>query len=169
MAGRPGEVCDAAHRVSCVLIFCHVDRSTWKNSVSLSVNLLVGGHTVPLPRSKPPPLHKNICSDPKKQMSTRTFEGVLHPVFQEEETTLIIAGAILGAIAGFLQMLLSTKGVRDAAKKAAALAAEKASAAVRKADAILPRIYPIQYAFSTVVCWPSLLLDLSGKLNYRVF
>lgn len=67
----------------------------------------------------------------EKQMSTRTFEGVLHPVFQEEETTLIIAGAILGAIAGFLQMLLSTKGVRDAAKKAAALAAEKASAAVR--------------------------------------
>lgn len=62
-------------------------------------------------------------------MSTRTFEGVLHPVFQEEEFTLIIAGAILGAIAGFLQMLLSTKGVRDAAKKAAAMAAERAAAA----------------------------------------
>lgn len=68
------------------------------------------------------------------QMSTRTFEGVLHPVFQEEEFTLIIAGAILGAIAGFLQMLLSTKGVRDAAKKAASLAAEKAAAAVRVAQ-----------------------------------
>lgn len=65
-------------------------------------------------------------------MSTRTFEGVLHPVFQEEEATLIVAGAILGAIAGFLQMLLSTKGVRDAAKKAASLAAEKAAAAVRR-------------------------------------
>ncbi|CAM9926514.1 unnamed protein product [Ectocarpus sp. 12 AP-2014] len=64
-----------------------------------------------------------------QKMSTRTFEGVLHPVFQEEEFTLIIAGAILGAIAGFLQMLLSTKGVRDAAKKAASLAAEKAAAA----------------------------------------
>ncbi|CAM9505956.1 unnamed protein product [Ectocarpus sp. 6 AP-2014] len=64
-----------------------------------------------------------------QKMSTRTFEGVLHPVFEEEEFTLIIAGAILGAIAGFLQMLLSTKGVRDAAKKAASLAAEKAAAA----------------------------------------
>lgn len=62
-------------------------------------------------------------------MSTRTFEGVLHPVFQEEEFTLIVAGAILGAMAGFLQMLLSTKGVREAARKAAALAAEKAAAA----------------------------------------
>ncbi|CAN0449580.1 unnamed protein product, partial [Hapterophycus canaliculatus] len=65
-----------------------------------------------------------------KQMSTRTFEGVLHPVFQEEEATLIVAGAILGAVAGFLQMLLSTKGVRDAAKKAAKKAAETAAAAV---------------------------------------
>lgn len=63
------------------------------------------------------------------QMSTRTFEGVLHPVFQEEEFTLIIAGAILGALAGFLQMLLSTKGVREAAKKAATKAAKKAAAA----------------------------------------
>lgn len=62
-------------------------------------------------------------------MSTRTFEGVLHPVFQEEEITLVIAGAVLGAIAGFLQMLLSTKGVREAAKKAASLAAARAVAA----------------------------------------
>ncbi|CAM9585691.1 unnamed protein product [Scytosiphon promiscuus] len=64
-----------------------------------------------------------------QKMSTRTFEGVLHPVFQEEEATLIVAGAILGAAAGFLQMLLSTKGVRDAAKKAAKKAAETAAAA----------------------------------------
>lgn len=70
--------------------------------------------------------------NPINQMSTRTFEGVLHPVFQEEEFTLIIAGAILGAIAGFLQMMLSTKGVRDAAKKAASLAAEKATAAASR-------------------------------------
>lgn len=62
-------------------------------------------------------------------MSTRTFEGVLHPVFQEEEFTLIVAGAILGAMAGFLQMLLSTKEVREAARKAAARAAETAAAA----------------------------------------
>lgn len=62
-------------------------------------------------------------------MSTRTFEGVLHPVFQEEEFTLIVAGAVLGAIAGFLQMLLSTKSVRQAAKNAAAVAAAKAASA----------------------------------------
>ena len=68
------------------------------------------------------------------QMSTRTFEGVLHPVFQEEEFTLIIAGAILGAFAGFLQMLLSTKSVRKAAKVAAAKAAETA---VKAADGVV--------------------------------
>lgn len=89
--------------------------------------MCVGTRDVMFP--PPPPKFIFLCAN-KTQMSTRTFEGVLHPVFQEEETTLIIAGAILGAIAGFLQMLLSTKGVRDAAKKAASLAAEKASAAV---------------------------------------
>lgn len=62
-------------------------------------------------------------------MSTRTFEGVLHPVFQEEEFILIVAGAILGTIAGFLQMLLSTRSVRKAAKIAAGKAAETAKAA----------------------------------------
>lgn len=67
-----------------------------------------------------------LCS---RQMSTRTFEGVLHPVFQEEEFTLIVAGAVLGAGAGFLQMLLSTKGVRKAAKKAATLGVTQAAKA----------------------------------------
>lgn len=65
-------------------------------------------------------------------MSTRTFEGVLHPVFQEEEFILIVAGAILGTIAGFLQMLLSTRSVRKAAKIEAAKAAETAAAVADK-------------------------------------
>ncbi len=34
------------------------------------------------------------------------FEDVLHPVFQEDELILIIVGAVLGAIAGFLQMMV---------------------------------------------------------------
>ncbi|CAM9203879.1 unnamed protein product [Ascophyllum nodosum] len=77
---------------------------------------------------------KEIMTVRMQKMSTRTFEGVLHPVFQEEEFTLIIAGAILGAFAGFLQMLLSTKSVREAAKVAAAKAAETA---VKAADGVV--------------------------------
>jgi len=31
------------------------------------------------------------------------FEGVLHPVFQEDELKLILVGAVLGVIVGFIQ------------------------------------------------------------------
>lgn len=44
-----------------------------------------------------------------KSLSSRTFEGLLHPIFQEDEFTLIVAGGVLGFGAGFLQMLWSTK------------------------------------------------------------
>lgn len=36
-------------------------------------------------------------------LSGEEFEGVLHPVFQEDELTLILVGALLGLIAGFAQ------------------------------------------------------------------
>merc|ERR1711988_134201 len=38
-----------------------------------------------------------------KMMSSREFEQVLHPIFKEDELTLILAGAILGAAAGGIQ------------------------------------------------------------------
>mmetsp|Transcript_63307 Transcript_63307/g.119901 ORF Transcript_63307/g.119901 Transcript_63307/m.119901 type:complete len:571 (+) Transcript_63307:81-1793(+) len=38
-----------------------------------------------------------------KQMSSAEFEQVLHPIFQEDELTLILAGAVLGGAAGALQ------------------------------------------------------------------
>jgi len=38
-----------------------------------------------------------------KAMSTEEFEQVLHPIFQEDEFTLILAGAVLGALAGGIQ------------------------------------------------------------------
>lgn len=46
-----------------------------------------------------------------QSLSPQEFEQVLHPVFQEEEFILIIAGAVLGALAGALQHLVSD-GVR---------------------------------------------------------
>ncbi|CAM9626443.1 unnamed protein product, partial [Phaeothamnion confervicola] len=43
-----------------------------------------------------------------RKMSSKNFEEVLHPIFQEDELTLILAGGVLGALAGGLQMLLSS-------------------------------------------------------------
>merc|ERR1712176_401057 len=42
-----------------------------------------------------------------KAMSTIEFEQVLHPIFQEDELTLILAGGVLGAAAGAIQMVLN--------------------------------------------------------------
>ena len=39
-----------------------------------------------------------------KSLSKLDFEDVLHPIFQEDEHILILVGAVLGAVAGFIQM-----------------------------------------------------------------
>eukprot|EP00980_Cylindrotheca_fusiformis_P027851 scaffold22560_cov135-Cylindrotheca_fusiformis.AAC.62 len=41
-------------------------------------------------------------------LSSRDFEQVLHPIFEEDELTLVLAGGFLGFLAGFLQQLLAT-------------------------------------------------------------
>ena len=38
-----------------------------------------------------------------KKMTPAQFENVLHPVFQEDEMTLILAGGVLGLLAGLMQ------------------------------------------------------------------
>ena len=38
-----------------------------------------------------------------KRMQSAEFEKVLHPIFQEDELTLIIVGAVLGGLAGWGQ------------------------------------------------------------------
>ena len=38
-------------------------------------------------------------------MTPQEFERVLHPIFEQDELTLIISGAVLGAIAGFIQQV----------------------------------------------------------------
>jgi uncharacterized membrane protein YheB (UPF0754 family) len=43
-----------------------------------------------------------------ESMSSRKFEQILHPIFQEDELTLILAGGVLGFLAGFGQQLLFT-------------------------------------------------------------
>ncbi|MCK6511699.1 DUF445 family protein [Myxococcota bacterium] len=38
-------------------------------------------------------------------LSSEEFEGILHPIFKEDEWILIVVGAILGMLAGFAQLL----------------------------------------------------------------
>merc|ERR1719473_1705986 len=40
------------------------------------------------------------------KMSPQQFERVLHPIFEEDELTLILVGGFLGALAGFAQQVV---------------------------------------------------------------
>lgn len=42
------------------------------------------------------------------RLTPAQFEKVLHPVFEEDEITLIVAGAVLGAISGLLQLYVNS-------------------------------------------------------------
>jgi uncharacterized membrane protein YheB (UPF0754 family) len=39
-------------------------------------------------------------------LSPDEFEGILRPAFQEEELKLILVGAVLGGLAGLLQLIV---------------------------------------------------------------
>lgn len=49
---------------------------------------------------------KEMLRDKMANLSYEEFEGFLRPAFQEDELTLIIVGAVLGCMAGFLQYFL---------------------------------------------------------------
>jgi len=71
-----------------------------------------------LPSTPSHPLHayadstlalKETLISKMRLMTSTEFESVLHPIFQEDEMTLILAGAVLGAIAGGVQQYLGAK------------------------------------------------------------
>ena len=43
-----------------------------------------------------------------KLLSPAEFQQVLRPIFQEDEFTLILAGGVLGGLAGLLQWYINT-------------------------------------------------------------
>lgn len=49
-------------------------------------------------------IEPTICQK-LKELPPLDFEGVLHPVFEEDEVKLIIVGGVLGFAAGMLQVL----------------------------------------------------------------
>ena len=48
---------------------------------------------------------KELMRERMALMTPSEFERVLHPIFEQDELTLIISGAVLGAIAGFAQQV----------------------------------------------------------------
>jgi len=61
-----------------------------------------------------------------RTLTPQQFEQVLHPVFQEDEFTLVMVGAVLGLIVGYGQL------VWDKRDRAAAAAAAKDNVTIRE-------------------------------------
>eukprot|EP00913_Durusdinium_trenchii_P022976 g21573.t1 len=80
-------------------------------------------------------LFQRLC-----KLTAPEFENLLHPVFQEDELTLIVAGGVLGAFAGFLQMSLGWGGpsAEGAVAKALRLSAGAGAGAAATKMALLP-------------------------------
>mmetsp|Transcript_35089 Transcript_35089/g.107897 ORF Transcript_35089/g.107897 Transcript_35089/m.107897 type:complete len:571 (+) Transcript_35089:2-1714(+) len=79
-----------------------------------------------------------------RALSSQEFENLLHPVFQEDEVILIVAGGVLGAAAGFLQMAFGWGGPPAAAAGAVAAAgatATEAAAMMLPAPFVLSRLW----------------------------
>ena len=53
-----------------------------------------------------------------KLLSPAEFQQVLRPIFQEDEFTLILAGGVLGGLAGLLQWYVNTVMEKKAKAKA---------------------------------------------------
>jgi len=72
---------------------------------------------------------ENTLSARLKKLSSKKFEDLLHPVFQEDEIILIAVGGVLGAIAGILQTRITFSGANSKAKSLAVLVGSLASSA----------------------------------------
>lgn len=60
---------------------------------------------------------EHTLSSRLKKLSPARFEDLLHPVFQEDEFTLIVTGGVLGAAAGLAQTQLAWGGPSDAIRQ----------------------------------------------------
>lgn len=69
------------------------------------------------------------------RLTPAEFDQVLHPIFQEDELTLVIAGGVLGALSGALQWWFNVRAERRLQReKAAALDAAITAAAAATAE-----------------------------------
>ena len=54
---------------------------------------------------------QNTLKTQMEKMTSVKFERVLHPIFEEDELTLIIAGGVLGFAAGLIQQGIETGAI----------------------------------------------------------
>ena len=76
--------------------------------------------------------HSADAQDSLRTLTPQQFEQVLHPVFQEDEFTLVMVGAVLGLIVGYGQLVWDRRD--RAAAAAAAAAGESPAIDVEPAD-----------------------------------
>ena len=57
--------------------------------------------------------HRYISrKDNLRKLTPAEFERVLHPVFEEDELTLVLVGAVLGGVVGWAQAWWDARGKR---------------------------------------------------------
>jgi hypothetical protein len=55
---------------------------------------------------------KPTLKDNLRKLTPAEFERVLHPVFEEDELTLVLVGAVLGGVVGWAQAWWDARGKR---------------------------------------------------------
>jgi uncharacterized membrane protein YheB (UPF0754 family) len=79
---------------------------------------------------------KELMRERMALMTPSEFERVLHPIFEQDELTLIISGAVLGAAAGFIQQVYTVATASDDdGASASSSSAEAADAKTNGGDA----------------------------------
>tara|TARA_B100000780_G_C21077611_1_gene433861 strand:+ start:224 stop:493 length:270 start_codon:yes stop_codon:yes gene_type:complete len=56
--------------------------------------------------------HRIYRKDNLRKLTPAEFERVLHPVFEEDELTLVLVGAVLGGVVGWAQAWWDARGKR---------------------------------------------------------
>jgi len=93
-----------------------------------------------------------------ENMSSAQFERVLHPIFEEDELTLIIAGAVLGFAAGLVQQGLETGKINTPSIK-------NISSSLLRVKTKLKKISPRRLICNTVKSTRCRLVKLVKKNN----
>ena len=78
---------------------------------------------------------KELMRERMALMTPSEFERVLHPIFEQDELTLIISGAVLGAAAGFIQQVYTVATASDDDGASAVDAADANDAKTNGGDA----------------------------------
>ena len=89
--------------------------------------------------------HRIYRKDNLRKLTPAEFERVLHPVFEEDELTLVLVGAVLGGVVGWAQAWWDARGKRVDAESpqggepAAATPVEREPEVAVKEETVVPQ------------------------------